>query len=120
MDSTAAAVAAAASAAMQALSEALQPAIFQHHKLTLPLFWTQDPVCRFQHAEAEFTLARVPANSYICYMHMVHALPSEVLTAVRDLTRDVTAATPEAYLLIKDTLLSRLHLIAATDVFQAS
>jgi hypothetical protein len=40
-------------------------------------------------------------------MHVVRALPSEVLAAVRDLTRDVTAATPEPYLLIKDALLSR-------------
>jgi hypothetical protein len=92
---------------VQALSEALQPAVFQHHKLTLPLFWTQDPVGWFMHAEAEFALARVPANSYVCYMHVVRALPSEVLTAVRDLTRDVTAATPEPYLLIKDALLSQ-------------
>jgi hypothetical protein len=59
------------------------------------------------HAEAEFALARLPANSYVCYMHVVRALPSEVLTAVRDLTRDITAATPEPYLLIKDALLSR-------------
>ncbi len=34
-------------------------------------------------------------------------MPSKVLTAVRDLTRDFTAATPEPYLLIKDALLSR-------------
>ncbi len=107
MDSTAAAAAAAASAAVQALSEALQPAVFQRHKLTLPPFWTQDPVGWFLHAEAEFALAHVPSNSYICYMHVVRALPSEVLTAVRDLTRDATAATPEPYLLIKDALLSR-------------
>jgi hypothetical protein len=107
MDSTAAAAAAAASAAVQALSEALQPAVFQHHKLTLPPFWTQDPVGWFLHAVDEFALARVPANSYVCYMHVVRALPSEVLTAVRDLIRDVTAATPEPYLLIKDALLSR-------------
>jgi hypothetical protein len=107
MDSTAAAAAAAALAAVQALSEALQPAVFQRHKLTLPPFWTQDPVGWFLHAEAEFALARVPANSYLCYMHVVRALPSEVLTAVRDLTRGVTAATPEPYLLIKDALLSR-------------
>jgi hypothetical protein len=117
MDSTAAAAAAATSAAVQALSEALQPAVFQHHKLKLPPFWTQDPVGWFLHAEAEFALARVPANLYACYMHVVRALPSEVLTAVRDLTRDVTATTPVPYLLIKDAL---VHLIAATDVFQAS
>ncbi len=104
MDSTAAPATASASVAMQALSEALQPAIFQHHKLTLPPFWTQYPLGWFLHAEAEFALARVPANSYVCYMHVVRALPSEVLTAVRDLTRDVTAATPEPYLLIKDDI----------------
>ncbi len=39
-------------------------------------------------------------------MHVVRTLPSEVLTAVRDLTREVTAAMPEPYLLIKDALLS--------------
>jgi hypothetical protein len=89
---------------MQALSEALQPAVFQQHKLTLPLFWIQDPVGWFLHAEVKFALARMPANSYVCYMHVVCALPSEVLTAVRDLTRDVTAAMPEPYLLIKDDI----------------
>jgi hypothetical protein len=61
----------------------------------------------FQHAEAEFTLAHLPANSYVCYVHVIRALSSEVLTAVRDLTRDITASTPEPYLLMKDPLLSR-------------
>jgi hypothetical protein len=93
-----------ASAAVQALSEALQPAVFQQHKLTLPLFWTEDPVGWFLHAEVKFALVRMPANSYVCYMHVVRALPSEVLTAVRDLTRDVTAAMPKPYLLIKDDI----------------
>jgi hypothetical protein len=82
MDSTAAAALTAASAAVQVHSEALQPAAFQHHKLTLPLFWTQDPAGWFLHAEAEFALACVPANLYVCYMHVVRALPSEVLTAI--------------------------------------
>lgn len=107
MDPTAAAAAAAATAAIQALSDILQPAVFQPHKLTLPSFWIHDPAGWFQHAEAEFALARVPANSYVCYMHVVRALPSEALTAVRDLTREVTAATPEPYLLLKEALLSR-------------
>jgi hypothetical protein len=67
-----------------------------------------DPAGWFQHAEAEFTLARLPANSYICYVHVIRALPSKVLAAVRDLTRVVTATTPDPYLLIKDALLARI------------
>jgi hypothetical protein len=85
----------AATAAVHALSEALQPASISGHKLSLPTFWTEDPAGWFQHAEAEFTLARLLPHSYICYMHIIRALPSEVLTAVCDLTRDITEATPE-------------------------
>ncbi len=105
MDPTAAA--AAATAAIQALSDILQPATFQPHKLTLPSFWIQDPAGWFQLIEAEFALARMSANSYVCYMHMVRALPSEALTAIRDLTREITTATPEPYLLLKEAMLSR-------------
>ena len=50
MDPTAAAATAAATAAIQALSDVLQPAAFQQHKLTLPTFGIQDPVGWFQHA----------------------------------------------------------------------
>jgi hypothetical protein len=107
MDPTAAATIAAATAAVQALSEALQPGTLQHHKVSLPSFWTEDPIGWFHHAEAEFLLARIPANSYICYMHIVRALSSDALTAVRDLIRDVTAATPDPYTLIKEALLAR-------------
>jgi hypothetical protein len=97
---------AAATAAVQALTSHL-PSASQQHKLALPSFWLDDPAGWFQHAEAEFTLARLPANSYICYVHVIRALPSEVLAAVRDLTWVVTAATPDPYLLIKDALLTR-------------
>jgi hypothetical protein len=107
MDPTAAAAIAAATAAVTALSEALQPGTLQHHKVSLPTFWTEDPTGWFHHAEAEFLLARIPANSYVCYMHVVRALSSEALTAVRDLIRDVTAATPDPYTLIKEALLAR-------------
>jgi hypothetical protein len=60
----------AATAAVQAMAEAFQPAAFSQHKLSLLNFWLQDPVGCFQHAEAEFTLARLPANSYV-YYHML-------------------------------------------------
>ncbi len=62
-------------AAMQALSEAFQPATLSQHKLTQPS-WLQDPNSWFPHAEAEFNLA--PLNSYICYIHVIQALLSEV------------------------------------------
>jgi hypothetical protein len=103
---TSAAAVAAARATVQALTEARHPASLQQHKVTLPGFWREDPVGWFQHAEAEFLLARIPANSYVCYIHMIRALPSEILTAVRDLTRDITAATPDPYSILKDALLA--------------
>jgi hypothetical protein len=84
-----AAAAASATAAVQAVTEVLRPANLQQHKVTLPGFWREDPVGWFQHAEAEFLLARIPADSYVCYLHVIRALPSEVLMAVRDLTRDI-------------------------------
>jgi hypothetical protein len=103
-----AAAAAAATAAVQALTpKALRPVSLQQHKVTLPGFWHEDPVGWFQHAEAEFLLARIPANSYVSYIHVIQALPSEVLTAVRDLTRDITATIPDPYTLLKDALLAR-------------
>jgi hypothetical protein len=92
-----AAAAAAATAAVQALTEALRPANLTSHKVTLLGFWREDPAGWFQHAEAEFLLARIPANSYVCYIHVIRALPSEILTAVRDLTCNITAATPDPY-----------------------
>jgi hypothetical protein len=72
-----AAAAAAATAAVQALTpKALRPVSLQQHTVTLPGFWQEDPVGWFQHAEAEFLLARIPANSYVCYVHVsVPCLP---------------------------------------------
>jgi hypothetical protein len=69
-----AAAAAAATAAVQALTKALRPVSLQQHKVTLPGFWQEDPVGWFQHAEAEFLLARIPANSYVSYIHVIRAL----------------------------------------------
>jgi hypothetical protein len=96
-----------ATAAMQALSEVLKPTAISTHKISLPTFWVEDPAGWFQHAEAEFTLAHLPANSYVCYMHVIRTLPAEVLTAVHDLMRDIMAVTPEPYLQLKEALLSR-------------
>jgi hypothetical protein len=98
---------AAATAAIQALSSHLPQSDYPQHKLALPTFWLDDPAGWFKHAEEEFTLAPLPANCYICYIHVIRALPSEVLAAVRDLTSGVTAATPEPYLLLKEALLTR-------------
>jgi hypothetical protein len=87
---------------------ALQLGNLQQHKVTLPNFWLEDPVgWGFQHAKAEFLLTRIPANSFVCYIHVMHALPSKALIAIRDLARNVTAAMPDPYNLIKDALLAR-------------
>ncbi len=58
---------AAATAAIQALSSHLPQSDYLQHKLALPTFWLDDPAGWFQHAEAEFTLARLPANLYLLY-----------------------------------------------------
>jgi hypothetical protein len=97
------AAAAVAMSTVRALSEVLQPATFQQNKLTLPTFWMEDPVGWFQHAEAAFVL---PANSYVRCIHVMRALPLAALKTVPDLTQDITGATPEPYLLIKEALLS--------------
>ncbi len=76
------AAAEAATAAVQALSKVLQPAAMSHHKLWLTTFGVEDPAGWFQQPEAEFTLTRLPAHSYVCYVHVICPLPSEVLTAV--------------------------------------
>jgi hypothetical protein len=115
---TSAAASAPARAAVQALTEARRPASLQQHKVTLPGFWREDPVGWFQHTEAEFLLARIPANSYVCYIHVIRALPSEILTAVSDLTRDITAATPDPYSLLKDALLARFTLAPLQQCFR--
>jgi hypothetical protein len=107
MDIPALVAVAAATTVVQVLSEALQPGSLQQHKVSLPSFRMEDLVGWFQHAEAEFLLVRIPANSYVCSMHVVHALPSEALTTVCDLTSEVTAATPDQYNLIKDALFAR-------------
>ncbi len=48
-----------------------------------------------------------PADSYICYSHVLRALPPDVIAAVRDLVRVVTPETPGAYICLKQSLLSR-------------
>jgi len=110
-------VAATAAASMQALADALQnngPNI----KLLLPQFWTHDPVGWFHHIEAEFVIARIPANSYLCYLHVVRALPSEVITAVADLTGAINPTTPNAYELFKQALLNRFTASPLQKCFQ--
>jgi hypothetical protein len=75
----------AATAAIQTLSDALQSAAFSQHKLLLPPIWLQGPVGWFQHVEAEFTPARLPANSYISYIDARHHCPlTRTVSTVKD------------------------------------
>jgi hypothetical protein len=94
----------------QALAEALQancaPAAASH-RLVLSSFWKEDPVGWFHYAEAEFAISGYPADSYLCYSHILRALPPDVIAAVRDLVRVVTPETPGAYGCLKQSLLSR-------------
>jgi hypothetical protein len=75
--------------------------------VTLPPFWLQDPAAWFQHIEAEFIIARVPLTSYLCYLHVIHALPPDVVTAIRDITTHITAESINAYDVVKQALLQR-------------
>ncbi len=118
---TAAQAAAATAASIQALAEALQashsPAA-RSHRLVLSSFWKEDPVGWFHYAEAEFVVSGFPADSYLCYSHVLHALPPDVIAAVRDLVRIVTPETPGAYTCLKQSLLSRYTPTAIANCFR--
>jgi hypothetical protein len=86
--------------------------------VTLPPFWPQDPAAWFQHIEAEFLIARVPLTSYLCYLHVIHALPADVVTAVRDVTNTITADSVNAYDAVKQALLKRFTSSALQRCFQ--
>ena len=73
----------------------------------LSSFWKEDPVGWFHYAEAEFAISGYPADSYLCYSHVLRALPPDVIAAVRDLVCVVTPETPGAYSCLKQSLLSR-------------
>jgi hypothetical protein len=79
---TAAQAAAATAASIQALAEALQashsPAA-PSHRLVLSSFWKEDPVGWFHYAEAEFVVSGFPADSYLCYSHVL--LPSLLMSS---------------------------------------
>jgi hypothetical protein len=98
----------ATAASVQALAAALQQHSMQpgfQQKVTLPPFWPQDPAAWFQHIEAEFVIARIPLTSYLCYLHVIRALPADVITAICDITSQITAESFKAYDAIKRALL---------------
>jgi hypothetical protein len=94
----------------------LQPAL--QTKVTLPPFWSHDPAAWFQHIEAEFIIARVLLTSYLCYLHVIRALPADVVTAVRDITTNITAESVNAYDAVKQALLKRFTTSALQRCFQ--
>jgi hypothetical protein len=95
---------------VQALAAALQQHSLQpglQTKVTLPPFWPNDPAAWFQHIEAEFIITRVPLTSYLCYLHVIRALPPDVVTAIRDVNAHITAESINAYDAVKQALLQR-------------
>jgi hypothetical protein len=110
VDNDALHIATATAASVQALAAALQQHSLQpglQTKMTLPPFWPHDPAAWFQHIEAEFIIARVPLTSYLCYLHVIRALPADVVTAIRDITSSITADSFNAYDTVKQALLQR-------------
>jgi hypothetical protein len=97
-------LATATAASVQALAAALQQHSLQpglQPKVILPPFWPQDPAAWFQHIEAEFTIARVLLTSYLCYLHVIRALPADVITAIHDITSQITTESIKAYAVVK-------------------
>jgi hypothetical protein len=52
-------------------------------------------------------LARVPLTSYLGYLHVIRALPPDIATSIRDVTRHLTAESLDAYDVVKRALLDR-------------
>jgi len=75
---TATAQAAAATAAsVQTLVNALHSdgpaaATSYSHRLSLSSFWRENPVGWFRYTEAEFVVANLQLNSFLCYSHVLH------------------------------------------------
>jgi hypothetical protein len=114
-------IATATAASVQALAAALQQHTLQPNqqtKVTLPSFWTHDPAAWFQHVEAEFVIARVPLTSYLCYLHVIRALPADVVTAIRDITSVINAESINAYDTVKQALLQRFTTSQLQRCFQ--
>ena len=103
--------AAATAASVQTLVNALHSggtaAASSAHRLSLSSFWREDPVGWFHYAEAEFVVANVQLNSYLCYSHVLRALSPEVIATVRDYVRTITPDTPDAYATLKNVLITR-------------
>jgi hypothetical protein len=110
MDPAIATVHAATAASVQALVNALHssyPAASHSHRLSLSSFCKEDPVRWFHYAEAEFVVANIQLNSYLCYCHVLRVLSREVIATVRDYVRTVTPDTPDAYATLKNVLITR-------------
>jgi hypothetical protein len=82
------------------------PAAASHSRLSLSSFWREDPVGWFHYAEAEFVVANLQPNSYLCYSHVLRALSPEVIATVRDYVRTITPDTPDAYSTLKIVLIT--------------
>jgi hypothetical protein len=114
-------IATATAASVQALAAALQQHTLQpglQTKVTLPPFRPHDPAAWFQHIEAEFIIARVLLTSYLCDLHVIRVLPADIVTAVRDITSNITAESINAYDVLKQALLQRFTCSELQRCFQ--
>jgi hypothetical protein len=110
-------LATATAASVQALAAILQQHSLQpglQTKVTLPPFWPQDPAAE----RAEFIVAHVPLTSYLCHLHVIRALPPDVVTPIRDITVNITAESINAYGVVKQALLQRFTCSELQRCFQ--
>jgi hypothetical protein len=61
---------------------------------------------------------RFNPTSYLCYLHVIRALPADVVTAIRDITSNITAESVNAYDAVKQALLQRFTSSALQCCFQ--
>ena len=118
----AAMAAAAAAAAVQQMAATMQPALSaaSRRAVTLPAFWQHNPAGWFQLAEAELLAANYTLEDRACYVTILRALPQEVLLSVHDLTGRLaaTADVPDAYLQLKQALITRYSLTQLQHSFR--
>jgi hypothetical protein len=60
----------------------------------------------------------VPLISYLCYLHVIRALPADVVSPICDITSNITAESVNAYDAVKQALLKRFTTSALQRCFQ--
>jgi hypothetical protein len=77
------------------------------HRLSLSSSWREDPIGLVPYDEAEFIIANLQMNSYLFYIHLLHALSAEAIVTGCDFVHCITPDTPDPYGMLKHTLVTQ-------------